>query len=111
MKNFEKLKAKWDKKLLDSGFEDIENKDGTLKSEGHLRTLSRGFKDSREQYYREAQNFLNTYKFDNKMECGIWNMHSEGTSFRTIASVFGITFYKVRTIVVKLQKIAGVKRE
>ena len=108
--NFEKLKLKWDKKLADSGFEDIENADGSLKVEVHPRTLNNAIRDNRASYYDTAQNFLNNCKFTTLLDYSIWKMHTEGMSFRDIAEEMGLTFYKVRTIVIKLQKQSGLKK-
>jgi hypothetical protein len=106
---FGKLKAKWDKKLLDSGFNDIENADGSLKKEVDYRTTDYAMTDGREEYYRQAQQYSFTGEFSTMEEQLIWNKHCEGQSFRTIASLLNITFYKVRTIVIKHQKLAGVR--
>lgn len=111
MKDFEKLKAKWDKKLADSGFEDIENADGSLKVEVHPRTLANAMLDNRQFYYATAQDFLNSCKFTTLLDYTVWKMHTEGISYRTIAAEIGITFYKVRTIVAKLQKKAGLRND
>lgn len=108
-RQFEKLKEKWNKKLADSGFEDIENKDGSLKDLVHSRTLSYALqaKESREAYYSVARQLLNDFDFHNKDEYNIWSAHCEGLSFRTIARSMKITFYEVRRIVNKYKKVAG----
>jgi len=110
MKNFEKLKAKWDQKLIDSGFEDIENKDGTLKREGHPHTIEAGFKDGRAEYYNQAQEFLNRAKFSTLLDYTVWKMHTDGMSFRNIAKELNLTFYRARNIVTKFQKLAGLRK-
>src|SRR5271166_3422085 len=109
----EKLKAKWEKKLRDSGFADIENKDGSLKEEVNTRTLAYALKDGREEYYKEAREILNgeKTKFTTLLDYTVWKLHSEGVSFRKIGQELKLTFYKVRTIVKKIQKIAGLMRE
>lgn len=111
MKNFEKLKAKWNQKLVDSGFTDIENADGSLKREGHPQTIEQGFKDGRAEYYNQAQEFLNGAKFSTLIEFTIWKMHTEGISFRDIAAELGLTFYKARNTVIKFQKLAGLRKD
>ena len=112
MGNFEKLKAKWDKKLLDSGFVDLENKDGSLKETIDPRTVANALKDkeAREIYYSMATEFLIKHKFLSRLEKAIWSAHIDGVSFRDIAQISSITFYRVRKIVTELQKLAGVKR-
>lgn len=107
---YEKLKVKWDKKLKDSGFEDIENKDGSLKSSTDPRTIATAMRDGRAEYYNQAGNFLNTFSFPKPKEQLIWYMHCNGDAFRYIAKVVGVTFYEVRTIVVKYQKLAGLRK-
>lgn len=108
---YEKLKAKWDRKLLDSGFHDIENKDGSLKGEVDPRTISNALKDkdAREIYYRMATAFLEKHKFASNLERAVWVGHIEGISFRDIAEATNTTFYKVRNIVIKFQRMSGVK--
>lgn len=106
----EKLKAKWEKKLKDSGFNDIENADGTLKAEVHPRTIAYALKDGREEYYNGATTFLDKFKFSSALEKSIWHMHCEGESFRDIATAYDLTFYRVRTVINKLQKLARLRR-
>lgn len=110
---FEKLKNKWDKKLLDSGFEDIENADGTLKAETDPRTIANALKmkESREIYYGQAREFLNMHRWSNTKDRAIWEGHCEGLSFRKMANTLSLTFYRIRTIVNRLQKQAGLKNE
>ena len=106
----EKLKAKWAKKLAKSGFIDIENKDGSIKEEIHSRTLDYALNDGRMEYYNQAQDFLNRGKFSSLLDYTVWKMHTEGTSFRTIGIELNLTFYRVRTIVNKVQKLSGIKK-
>lgn len=110
----EKLKAKWNKKLADSGFEDIENADGSLKPEVDYRSMdsTRGdiLHDGRQEYYSIAQDFLNRGKFATLLDYTIWKLHAEGMSYRDIGNELKLTFYKVRSTVKKIQKLAGVKQ-
>lgn len=110
---FEKLKNKWDKKLLDSGFTDIENKDGTLKAETDPRTIANALKmkESREIYYTQAREFLNTHRWSNNKDKAIWEGHCEGLSFRRMAEILSLTYYRINIIINKLQKQAGLKNE
>jgi hypothetical protein len=105
----EKLKAKWNKKLTDSGFVDIENKDGSLKAEADPRTIAKAFVDGRAEYYSEALAYLDRNLLSH-FEQKVWRAHCEGISFRTIALVLRITFYRVRNIVIKHQKLAGLRK-
>src|SRR5271166_6561839 len=106
----EKLKAKWNKKLKDSGFEDIENIDGTLKPEVDYRSMdsTRGdiLHDGRQEYYSVAQEYLNRGKFATLQDYTIWKLHSEGMSYRDIGNELKLTFYKVRSAIKKIQKLA-----
>jgi Mor family transcriptional regulator len=106
----EKLKAKWNKKLADSGFIDIERPDGSLKPEGDYRTVDHGLQDGREEYYYSAQDFLNQGKFASLLDYTIWKMHAEGISYRQISAELKLTFYKVLNIVTKIQKLAKVRK-
>lgn len=109
----EKLKLKWNKRLKDSGFEDIENADGSLKPEVDYRSMdsTRGdiLHDGRQEYYYVAQDFLNRGKFATLLDYTVWKLHTEGTSYRDIGNELKLTFYKVRSIVKKIQRLAGVK--
>lgn len=112
-KNFEKLKDKWYKKLLDSGFNDIENPDGSLKAILDARTIANALqnKESREAYYSQAFSFLNeNFETLTSLEYRVWNLHCEGRTLRTIAKTTRATFYRVRTIINKLQKLAGLRK-
>lgn len=106
----EKLKLEWNKKLMASGFNDIENKDGTLKTEVDYRTTDYAMKDGREEYYYKAQDFLNCGKFATLLDYTIWKMHSEGTSYRDIAKELNVTFYKIQRTVKKIQRLMGVNK-
>jgi hypothetical protein len=110
----EKLKAKWNKKLADSGFIDIERPDGSLKPEVDYRSLDStrgdGLQDGRQEYYAIVQDFLNRGKFATLMDYTVWKLHAEGLSYRDIGNELKLTFYRVRNIVKKIQKLAGVKQ-
>lgn len=95
---FKKLNARWQKKLKNSGFDDIE-KEITLKGEGGnkkvytLKTWSfslfRGRFDTtayeaKNSYYRMAVHFLHSHIFRNALEKTIWKKHSEGMSYDKI---------------------------
>ncbi len=111
----EKLKAKWNKKLLDSGFEDIERPDGTLKPEVDYRSMDstrgNGLNDGRQEYYYTAQDFLTRGKFANLLDYTVWKLHTEGMSYRNISKELKITFYNVRNAVKKIQKLARIKND
>ena len=89
-KEYKTLVAKWEKKLEESGLENIEQPDGNLKL-----WASQFFKvrydatvfEAKEQYYRLAGQFLNDYRFEDKLDKQIWKMHAEGMSIRTIVKL------------------------
>ncbi len=87
-KNFDNLKAKWYKKLANSGFADIEREDGTLK-----RWDSTAFYDRydattaamKTEYYRLAGQFLHEYEFVSALDKEIWRLHAEGVTYPNIS--------------------------
>lgn len=82
-----KLKAEWDKKLADSGFEDAEYSGGRLKtwaSFEHARDFDANVFEAKETYYRLAGQFLHEYEFKNDIERDIWAQHADGVSIRNI---------------------------
>lgn len=90
-KKFDKLKAKWDQKLLDSGFEDIEDRNEMLKTYSQIgRNVDEyyareSFYSSIEEYFRLASFFYHDHKFDNKLDKELWAYHCEGKSIREIS--------------------------
>ena len=101
---FKALQAQWDKKLADSGFKDIEQRDENLKIwDSHFfRVYHRKYGDglaAREEYYRLAGQFLHSYKFKNPTEKTIWKHHSDGHSVREISQ-------ELKKVNIKLGKTA-----
>lgn len=97
--SFTKLKAIWDKKLKNSGFRDIEYKDGSLeRGAPNLSKQAPVQVEAIEAYYTMARHFILEYDFESELEKTIWCYHSEGLSYRDIA----ILLKKVK--VKKLQK-------
>jgi O-methyltransferase involved in polyketide biosynthesis len=89
-KDFLALQAEWDQKLADSGFEDAENRDGTLKvwaSHFFAVRYNPTLFQAKEDYYRAAGSFLHEFKFANKGERAIWELHSQGISIREIVKI------------------------
>ena len=86
---FNKLKAKWYKKLKASGFEDIELRHNNLKNRESLfsdtRMISRF--QAKQVYYQLATRFLNEYTFKNNRERIIWEYHANGISVRNIVKL------------------------
>lgn len=99
--DFKKLKAKWYKKLKKEGFTDIEDEYGNLNTySSHFseKVVVQRFKD-REPYYYMATNFLNDYKFANRIEKIVWEYHTEGIGIRDIATLL------------KKARVATIKRD
>lgn len=80
--DYKTLKEVWYKKLVRSGFNDIEQDEYNFKGVAHssyfIRPQSLESWQSKEEYYRMARNFLNDYSFSSRAEIIIWEYHSEG---------------------------------
>lgn len=109
---FKKLKAKWDKKLASTGFNDIENADGSLKASTHPRTIALALqeKEERDAYYTIASQLLHTHPFANAVEKKIWEMHCEGISIRDIMSKLKIGHHKIELVIDEMRKIGKLRR-
>lgn len=87
--SFKELQSYWYKKVLKSGFEDVEE------NEHHLKSWSSKFNRasvvrnwySKSEYYSMASQFLHNYKFKNNLEKTIWDYHSNAISVRDIADL------------------------
>jgi hypothetical protein len=90
-KDFQKLQKKWYNKLAKAGFKDLENV--FVSGEPLLHWDSIEFQryfspDSfleRQRYYELAGQLLNEFKFKDKRDKKIWEMHTKGVSQRDIA--------------------------
>lgn len=96
-KAFKTLKAKWDKKLAKSGFQDIEQEDENLKmwAARPFRDIEPVQAEAVAEYYRLAGHFFHEYKFESDLERDIWEMHSQGMPLRTIAALLKIKKVKI----------------
>lgn len=87
-KDFKNLSGKWKQKLAESGFNDIENEQGSLNTwstHSHKKKLvSLERFENKELYYRWAGFFLHEYNFKSEIEKMIWDFHSSGISVRNI---------------------------
>lgn len=112
MEAFKKLKKDWYGKLVQSGFVDIENEDGSLKAEVHPRTISRALKDkeSREVYYQMAQEFLAIHKFLDRLDKEIWGLHCTGLGARKISRKLEITLSRADTTITRFKRLSGIKK-
>ena len=96
-KDFKKLFAEWNKKLIDSGFDEIEdfsNEEVRLKS-WHSHKWILGTAPERrieaESYYEKAQELLNNgFEFSCDLDLRIWQLHCQGLSIRQIAEIIDI---------------------
>jgi hypothetical protein len=81
----------WYEKLRSTGFQDIEQTDGNLKSwECHVwAKRSQSTLDAKQQYFSRARELLEAYRFDNPTHKRIWELHCDGLSSRQIASQIG----------------------
>lgn len=85
---FEKLQALWDVKLKESGFDDLEQRDGRLKSwSNRYKTAEPTKRQAKEEYYRAAGQFLYDHKFNHPAERRIWDLHSQGMARLPIVEV------------------------
>ncbi len=81
------LTALWYKKLKDTGFQEIES--GPYLKEWHAHyfqtRITPDLFQVKQQYFISASHFLITYTFETDLEKQIWQLHSEGKSYREIA--------------------------
>lgn len=98
-KEFKALQARWNKKLEDEGFQDIETPDGRLKGISHADFFKAHYNQidaqAKQEYYRCAGYFLYEYKFKNQLERKIWELHVEGIGIREIVKVLKKQKFKV----------------
>lgn len=92
-KKFDDLKAKWDQKLLDSGFKDIEDSKENLKSHSFLGRnvddyyAKETYFQSKEEYFRLAGFFYHEHVFESPLDKKLWGYHMEGMSVREISKI------------------------
>lgn len=86
------LQKIWYQKLKESGFKDIENTNDVQRrliiwDSLHFQThYSPEEFYEKQEYFRRASLFLHDYRFKNKIEKTIWDLHSEGCSLRSIST-------------------------
>ncbi len=113
------LQKIWYQKLKESGFDDIED---TSSKREYLKNWESTYFyrrydpmsfEMKQEYYRQANLFLNEYKFEwirgssiiNWMEKEIWRLHADGSSIRDIELALGLNRNKVHLIIKKLVAI------
>lgn len=109
---FKKLQSKWYGKLKDKGFEDIEQDETRLKKwsetffkKGNLNQSNISVVEAKYNYYSMCRQFLGEYKFKNKSERKMFEMHSEGLGVRVIAVELKTYRRKVHETVQRLVRI------
>lgn len=136
--NLTQLIKEWDKRLKQSGFDDIESrKTGALRGSGgdvylgsktievtasdrnqieiknegvQRRYSSLAWKESQAEYYRLASQCLHERDFKSVIERIIWQLHAEGFAYDEISKELNVTLDKVRRNIERLAKEFGLKR-
>lgn len=89
-KSFQKLQEKWYGKLKKEGFEDAEHDEDHLKLHHKYRFdayCEEITYNAKESYYRLAGQFLGDHNFKTKTDKVIWDLHSQGFSYREIVKL------------------------
>lgn len=111
------LIAKWDKKLAESGFDDIEHRESENLKKHHSYWFAARYSplafESKRQYYDLATQYLNEGTFETERDKKIWSLHAEGLTYSEIGKIIKLHFTSVGKIVTKLkegmEKFYGVK--
>ncbi len=94
------LYKEWNKKLKQSGFDDIEYKSdsglvsGYFKDGGNALTLQQNYDEDVEFYYSKCREFLSTADWSELFAENalfyryLWALYSEGVNYRAIAKIF-----------------------
>lgn len=106
-RSFKKLQHKWDKKLKESGFEDIEDRNSKMEflKQWHGGYFQRNWDGSRYEYFLKASAFLNSYLFQSEIEKSIWEGHADGKTIREIAKELSHQKDAVHKVIKKLRAI------
>lgn len=123
-REFKKLNKKWQKKLKDSGFNDLEEMgtNGTIRLKSWANSIFARSKhhnstqrEATTEYYRLAGLFLHDYEFEDEEDKLIWELHSQGLSRHSIEKRCGVSTERnraiVKRLVVEMKKLYGVKNE
>lgn len=112
--DYEKERDKWYAKLKKAGFEDAERNENDLK-QGSSRLFIRHkyaavLWESKQEYYRLAEFFLNEHKFESELERAVWEYHTNGISASDIsetlrkAKVTKLKTTSIKTILKRLSE-------
>jgi hypothetical protein len=96
-KEFQELKKKWDKKLTDSGWNDIEYADGSLKSDGNRQTIAWDSKEAIEDYYRKVDSYLIEHDDISSRDRAILELYAEGVHIKGENSIVEQTGWSDKT--------------
>ncbi len=94
-KSFKKLKREWYDKLKASGFEELETEgEENDKAESvpfmkhwtctKFRAANKELYQAKIDYFSHATEILNTHDFESDLEKEVWELHTEGFSYREI---------------------------
>lgn len=96
-----KIRREWYAKLRSSGFSDIEHTDEKTGVTGdfaflkqHQQAVAKAFNPATENFYRLARSFLEHYTFSSAMERYMWELYTEGTSYRKMQKLLTKRFGK-----------------
>lgn len=86
------LKKEWYDKLKSEGFNDIEVDETRLKTWSYsMSRVAYKYKDmmfnSKTDYYRLSEHFLNEFKFESELDKVVWEYHTNGVSRKNIVKI------------------------
>lgn len=110
------LRRTWRRKLRESGFEDIELPDGSLrgpeKPPGRWRSFDAASPVEREAtaaYFHRATTFCESSAFKrcSKLHRRAWRLHAQGLSNSEVAEALHVSLKKVRTAILTVRARSG----
>lgn len=118
---FKKLFQEWNKRLELTGhteIEDFKHPDIPLKR-WHGQDFKAKFKSpevfmAKAQYFQQATELLNTFKFSSKKDRIVWRLHSEGYTISEVSAVCKknkmkkVSKSSVRTIIFNVARLGGI---
>lgn len=107
--SFKKLQEHWYKKAAKAGFEDIEQNDEEQRlKKWHSTYLQQRYTPeayaAAERYYHLASDYLHNGTFDSTKDKRIWELHTEGLTFRKIATLEKTSDWTVCKIIAKYRE-------
>jgi hypothetical protein len=111
-KKFKKLFDKWNKKLVESGHDEIEDfslPEPPLKSWDNFKFKKPSPEqfDAKQSYFQSARTLLEIYEFESEIHRKIWELHSEGFSIRQIVTKINKKKFKrdsIHNIILHIKK-------